>query len=174
MNRCYLSLGSNLRTPERQLRMALKKLRNTPGIQVTKLASFYKNQAVGRRSQPAFCNTTVELFTNRSPLTVLRLCLALEAKQGRYRRVKWGARTLDIDILFYNQLKISRHNLTIPHPLIAEREFVIIPLREIMDQKLSCLPDTVGANSSINFFYRTNYVDRKVSDGYPQFPHPTN
>ncbi len=108
--------------------MALRKL---PYSQVVKIASFYRNPAWGRRTQPKFCNTVVALRTRLTPQQLLGYCQKIECQQGRIRKIKWGARTLDIDILLYGYKKIKNSTLEIPHPRIAERDFVRLPLQEI-------------------------------------------
>lgn len=132
MTRCYLSLGSNLRSPERQLRQALEKIRKLPKTRITKVSPLYFSDAVGRRAQPAYCNSVVEIETSHAPEALLDHCLAIEKKQQRVRKVRWGARTLDIDILLYGQQTIQQqHRLTIPHPRMLERDFVLKPLFKI-------------------------------------------
>lgn len=135
----YLALGSNLKTPERQLHLAINALRRTPGVQLLIQAPFYRNKAFGRRAQPDFCNTVVQIMTNFKPQKLLSVCQQLEKKQGRVRRTKWGARTIDIDILLYGTQTIHTPSLQIPHPALIQRDFVTIPLLQI-NPKIS-LPD---------------------------------
>ena len=135
----YLALGSNLKTPSRQLYLAIYALRRTPGIQLLRIAPFYRNNAFGRKSQPNFCNTVVKIMTNLSPQQLLSRCQRIEKKQGRIRRTKWAARTLDIDILFYGTQLIKTYSLTIPHPELVKRDFVTIPLLQISPE--IALPD---------------------------------
>lgn len=128
MIRTSLSLGSNLESPERQLRMAIKRLGKLPQSFLYAVAPFYKNKAVGRKSQPDYCNTVVLLNTRLTPMELLRQCQRIENQQGRVRTTRWGSRTLDIDILYYGDLTIKSPELEIPHPRIQERDFVLIPL----------------------------------------------
>lgn len=95
------------------------------------MARFYPNQAVGRKNQPLFFNTVIAITTTLPPTELLTRCLAIEKKQQRVRKIKWGARTLDIDILFYGQQVIKSKQLIIPHPRWQERDFVMKPLEEI-------------------------------------------
>lgn len=139
MTLCYLALGSNLGTPERQLRCAIQALRKNPYIRLIKCATFYHNKAWGRKMQPRFCNTVIAIHTTLTPEQLLTECQGLEKKQGRCRLVKWGARTLDIDILLYGSRKINTPRLTIPHPLMRFRDFVLIPLQEIAPEALDFL-----------------------------------
>jgi len=131
MTLCYLALGSNLNSPERQLRQAIEALRSLPLSNLSKVASFYRSKAWGRKLQPPFCNTVVAIHTRLSPQQLLYFCQKIECKQGRVRKVRWGARTLDIDILTYGSQKIKTLDLVIPHPRMHERDFVQIPLLEI-------------------------------------------
>lgn len=127
----YLALGSNLKTPSRQLHLAIHALRRAPGIHVLTIAPFYSNKAVGRRSQPDFCNTVIKIMTTLTAQQLLLSCQKIEKKQGRIRRTKWAARTLDIDILFYGSQVIQTPSLIIPHPELIKRDFVTIPLLQI-------------------------------------------
>lgn len=127
----YLALGSNLRSPERQLRQAVNHLRKLPKTAVVALSNIHFSAAVGRRAQPPYSNSVVKIRTCLPPKTLLRHCLAIEKKQQRVRKVRWGARTLDIDILLYGQQTIQNHCLTIPHPRMHERDFVLKPLLSI-------------------------------------------
>lgn len=135
----YLSLGSNLKTPSRQLQLAISALRRAHGIQVLTIAPFYSNKAIGRRAQPNFCNTVVKILTMLTPRQLLLSCRKIEKKQGRIRRTKWAARTLDIDILFYGTKTIQTPSLTIPHPELIKRDFVTTPLLQINPE--IALPD---------------------------------
>ena len=131
MTICYIALGSNLKTPERQLHLALARLRRLPRIQLLAVAPFYRNSAVGRKAQPDFCNTVAKISTTLSPKELLLAFQKIETQQGRIRRKKWDARTLDLDILFYGTRHIKTPTLIIPHPRLAERDFVTIPFRQI-------------------------------------------
>lgn len=128
MTIAYLSLGSNLRTPERQMRQALHRIRTLSNLTLLQISPLYFNPAVGRRSQPPFCNCVIKIKTTLSPKALLRLCLSVEKLQQRTRKVRWGARTLDIDILLYGNRTIHQPDLMIPHPRMLDREFVLMPL----------------------------------------------
>lgn len=128
---CYLALGSNLKSPQRQLRRAIDAIRRLPSTEITHIARFYPSKAWGRKVQPSFYNTAVAIRTSLTPEMLLTKCQQIETRQGRCRRIKWGARTLDIDILLYGTRQIKKPKLTIPHPYLLERDFVLIPLLEI-------------------------------------------
>jgi 2-amino-4-hydroxy-6-hydroxymethyldihydropteridine diphosphokinase len=131
MTLCYLGLGSNLDSPERQLRRAIAALGKLPYSYVIKVASFYHSQALGRKAQPDYCNTVVALHTLLCPEQLLFYCQKIERQQGRIRKIRWGARTLDIDILLFGSQKINTLKLKVPHPRLKQRDFVLVPLREI-------------------------------------------
>ncbi len=130
--RCYLSLGSNLRSPQRQLHQAIRLLCHLPHSRLVKCSKLYFNQAQGLRAQPPFYNAVVSLDTTLAPLQLLHHCQTIENSQGRVRKKRWGARTLDIDILIYGQLQCKTPKLTLPHPRLNLRDFVLIPLRQLM------------------------------------------
>jgi len=130
--RCFLSLGSNLRSPERQIFQAIRLLRNLPRTTLTKHSALYFNPAVGLRAQPAFCNAVVLIETHLTANQLLSHCQQIELQQGRVRKKRWGARTLDIDILIYGQLKCHTPKLTLPHPRLLERDFMLVPLLQLL------------------------------------------
>lgn len=131
MTLSYLALGSNLRMPQRQLHRAIRQLRKLPKTHVIKIASFFTSKAWGRKIQPDFYNTVVAIHTSLTPKALLAECQAIENSQGRIRQLKWGARTIDIDIILYGSKEIKTSNLIIPHPQLLHRDFVLLPLLEI-------------------------------------------
>lgn len=131
MTVCYLGLGSNLASPERQLRRAIRALRKLPKSFIIKVAAFHHSIADGRKAQPNYVNTVIALHTQLSPNALLLYCQKIEQQQGRVRKVRWGARTLDIDILLFGKKTINTPTLCIPHPRMLERDFVLLPLLEI-------------------------------------------
>ena len=128
---CYLGLGSNLRSPERQLRQALAALQKLPHCALTKTSSVYFSKPYGMRAQPTYCNMVVQLLTTLPPTLLLAYCHKLEKNQLRVRNKRWGSRTLDIDILLYGKQRIHSKLLTIPHPQMFKRDFVLLPILEI-------------------------------------------
>jgi len=155
MNVAYIGLGSNLGDRERYLMQALERIEKNPEITITKISSIYETYPVGITEQPLFLNMVIEIETNFSPFELLNFLQEIESEFGRRREIKWGPRTLDLDILLYNQenmksdeikwgprtldLDILLYNqenmkserLIIPHPRMQERGFVLIPLHEI-------------------------------------------
>ena len=129
MNRAYLLLGSNLSDPWQQLHTARKKISMCVDI-ITK-SSIYETKAWGKTDQPDFLNQVILVSTELSPEDLLNKLLAIEGGMGRARSEKNAPRLIDIDILFYNSSIIKAEHLSVPHPRITERRFVLIPLHEI-------------------------------------------
>ncbi|GGA48365.1 2-amino-4-hydroxy-6-hydroxymethyldihydropteridine diphosphokinase [Psychrobacillus lasiicapitis] len=131
MNRAYISLGSNIGDRLHYLQQAVRLLQNVKGIKVCQVSSVYETDPVGYVDQDAFLNIVVELETSLTPHELLKKCNEIEAELGRTRDIHWGPRTVDLDILLYNEENVKSENLIIPHPRMTERGFVLIPLVEI-------------------------------------------
>jgi 2-amino-4-hydroxy-6-hydroxymethyldihydropteridine diphosphokinase len=125
----YLSLGSNLGDREANLRTAIQKLKEI-GNPVA-VSSFYETEPVEVQSQPWFLNCAVKLDTEKMPRQLIAAILALEQEMGRQRKQQKGPRTIDIDILLFGSSVIEIPSLTVPHPRMHERRFVLEPLAEI-------------------------------------------
>ncbi len=128
----YIALGSNMGDKMATCRRALDLLSRAG--RVTKVSSFYCTEPVGYPNQEDFINAVAELETSLSPLALLVACHVIEDKLGRSRLLQWGPRTIDLDILLYGDQVVNNSELTIPHPLMAERRFVLVPLCEIAPQ----------------------------------------
>ncbi len=126
----YLGLGSNLGDREANLRRALRRLREG-GVQIERCSGVYETEPWGVREQPRFLNAVCRGRTELAPPDLLALAKRIEGELGRAATVRYGPRTIDIDILLYGDLVLDTPDLTIPHPRLAERAFVIIPLAEI-------------------------------------------
>ena len=137
MNIAYIALGSNLSSPERQIDQALHALQSIGELRA--LSNWYQSKAVGPGNQPDYINGVVKLKTALDPFNLLQQLQGIELKQGRERIIHWGPRTLDLDIVLFNEASLYSHRLTIPHPRLTERDFVIIPLMDI--DKNMRLPD---------------------------------
>ncbi len=124
----FLALGSNLGDREATLAAALEAL---PGVRAVRKSSLYETEPVGGPPQPEYLNQVVAGETALPPEELLPACLAVEARFGRERRVRGGPRTLDIDILFYGDVVRESPRLTLPHPRLHQRRFVLVPLAEI-------------------------------------------
>ena len=135
MSKAYIGLGSNLEDPLAQLRRATAALAALPDTTLVAASSVYRSSPVGPDGQPDYLNAAARLDTALEPLTLLRALQAIEDAQGRVRGERWGARTLDLDLLLYDDLILDSNELTLPHPRIAERDFVLYPLAEISDTR---------------------------------------
>lgn len=140
MARAYIGLGSNLQTPSAQLRKALQTLAATPGIVHVVTSPFYRSVAIGPGEQPDYVNAVAQLDTALSPLALLDVLQAIEQAQERVRgAIRWTARTLDLDLLLFDNQVIESERLTIPHPRMSERNFVLRPLMDLAPTL--CMPD---------------------------------
>ena len=129
--RAFIGLGSNLAEPQQQLRSALDAMGAMPQTRLLRHSSFYRSAPVGPGEQPDYINAVAELETGLAPLELLDRLQAIESVHGRERHIRWGARTLDLDILLLDSRQIDEPRLQVPHPRIAERNFVLIPLAEM-------------------------------------------
>ena len=131
----YLGLGSNIGVREESLNNAIAELSGVPGIQVTKISSRYETKPYGNTNQPDFINMAVEVDTNLTPLDLLETVLGIEHELGRVRTEIWGPRSIDIDVLLYEDLELKLTDLKVPHPEMHLRSFVIDPLYEIAPKR---------------------------------------
>jgi 2-amino-4-hydroxy-6-hydroxymethyldihydropteridine diphosphokinase len=127
----YLGLGSNLQTPILQLQSARNAIEEMDAIEEISFSSLYRSPPMGPQDQPDYVNAVMGIHTTLEALVLLSAMQQIENEQGRVRSQRWGARTLDIDILLYDDCLMDTPELTIPHPRMKEREFVMRPLREI-------------------------------------------
>jgi 2-amino-4-hydroxy-6-hydroxymethyldihydropteridine diphosphokinase len=127
----YVALGSNLGDPRRQLLDAMDALSNLPDIRLLQRSRLYRTPPWGVLEQPPFINAAVELDTALSPHALLDAMLAIEQRAGRVRAERNGPRTLDLDLLHVDGVQLDDPQLTLPHPRMAERAFVLLPLHDI-------------------------------------------
>ena len=127
----YIGLGSNLDQPIQQLLTAYQELANLPETTFLAGSSLYSSQPVGPQDQPDFVNAVVKLETKLSAIALLDALQALEQQHQRVRLRHWGPRTLDLDLLLYDQQQIALPRLSVPHPQMHLRGFVLLPLAEI-------------------------------------------
>ena len=130
-SRAFIALGSNLQDPETQVKHALLALDKLPKTKLVKASSLYKTSPVGYIKQPDFINAVAEISTKLSPLELLDAILNIENDAGRERSFANAPRVLDCDLLLYDDIKMITEKLTLPHPRIFERGFVLLPLSEI-------------------------------------------
>lgn len=130
-HRAFIALGSNLQDPQRQVRQALTEISEMPGIQLVRASSLYRTAPVGYDNQPDFINAVAEITTDIPPAALLQALLALETTHGRERPFPNAPRVLDLDLLLYDDLTMHSEELTLPHPRMHSRGFVLLPLAEI-------------------------------------------
>lgn len=130
----YIGLGSNIGDRKKNIDSAIEMLNSADDITVSAVSTYINTPPVGYTDQPDFLNAVVELKTTLSPQKLLAVCQDTERELKRVRVVKWGPRTIDLDILLYGEAVLDDENLIIPHPRMHEREFVMKPLKEIAPQ----------------------------------------
>ncbi|MEQ1719998.1 MAG: 2-amino-4-hydroxy-6-hydroxymethyldihydropteridine diphosphokinase [Nitrosomonas sp.] len=127
----FIALGSNLENPILQIQKAFEELAHIPETQLTKQSSLYQSKPVGRLNQPDFVNAVIKIRTHLTPHGLFDELMAIEQIHGRIRESVNAPRTLDLDLLLYDALTFQDKQLTIPHPRMFQRAFVLIPLQEI-------------------------------------------
>ncbi len=152
----YIGLGSNIGNREENLTKALEMLRSTAGIRVTAVSVYINTAPVGYTEQPDFLNTVAEVKTSLTAYELLAVCGDIEKKLKRERLIHWGPRTIDLDILLFGNLVLNDELLTLPHPRMLEREFVLKPLNEIAPEALHPL-----CNKSIRELYH-DFLNKKL------------
>ena len=130
MSTAYVALGSNLGDREENLRNALKHLEENE-VRVVKVSTFIETEPYGVTDQPGFVNAVCQVETELEPLELLRLLLKIELEMGRVRIRRWGERNIDLDLLLYEDACVVSEELTLPHPDMQNRDFVLLPLAEI-------------------------------------------
>ena len=127
----YIGLGSNLKDPKAQIKKALDSLNENNETKLINASSYYESKPLLDIPGPNYINAVCKIETKLSAINLLNLCQEIEDNQQRVRELKWGSRTIDLDILLYGQQVISSERLSIPHPEITNRAFVLVPLYEI-------------------------------------------
>lgn len=131
MSRAYLGIGSNMGNKKENIEKTIELLKNNPEIIVSAISSYYETEPVGYTDQDWFLNIVVEIDTNLDPYALLEYCQYIENTLKRKRIIHWGPRTIDVDILLYENFTSNDEKLIVPHPRMCERSFVMIPLYEI-------------------------------------------
>jgi 2-amino-4-hydroxy-6-hydroxymethyldihydropteridine diphosphokinase len=131
-NRSFLSLGANQHAPIRMLHLARDLLKKLPKTYIEQESNIIATPAFGVTQQQGFYNQVIEIRTHLTPIQLLDSCQHIEKKLGRTRKIHWGPRQIDIDILTYNELEINHPRLTLPHPQIWQRDFI----QELLQQLL--------------------------------------
>jgi 2-amino-4-hydroxy-6-hydroxymethyldihydropteridine diphosphokinase len=127
----YLGLGTNLGDREANLRQAIQRLEQIDGIELQEISDLYETSPVGYLDQPPFYNMVIRSTTTLSPRSLLEQVLQVENQLRRVRTIRFGPRSIDIDILLYEDRLVNEEDLQIPHPRMVERGFVLVPLFEI-------------------------------------------
>lgn len=149
----WIGLGSNLDDPFLQVQTALQELAQLPQTRLLRASRLWHSKPMGPQDQPDYVNAVAELETSLEPLALLDQLQALEQSHRRVRLQHWGPRTLDLDLLLYDQQQINHPRLQVPHPGLTQRSFVLAPLAELepellipgharVSQLLSALPDS--------------------------------
>lgn len=132
-NKVYLSLGSNIGDRKGYIEKAVELIENTKGVKVLKKSGLYETTPVGYLEQDLFLNAVIKIETDFSAREILKIMNKIETELDRKREIRWGPRTIDIDILIFSDKKIDETDLIIPHKEMLNRLFVLIPLTEIYD-----------------------------------------
>lgn len=128
---CYLGLGSNLGDKQNYINRTIECISILSGVKFLRSSKLITTKPYGKTDQPDFLNCVIEIETSLKPAELLRECLEIEAQLGRIRKEKWGPRTIDIDLLFYEDRIINSKSLVIPHPDLHKRQFVLASLNEL-------------------------------------------
>lgn len=128
----YIGLGTNIEDREHYLMEAIRMLDEHPAIRVSACSAIYETDPVGYLEQPPFLNMVIRAVTSLPPEALLAHMMKVEQALGRTREIRWGPRTIDLDLLLYGTFSMETPELTIPHPRMLERAFVMIPLLDVM------------------------------------------
>ena len=131
--KAVIGIGTNIGDRAENIRNAVEALNLLPDVKVLRCASIYETAPWGFTEQQSFYNTVVEIETTKSPEILLGACLGIESGMGRVREFKYGPRVIDLDLLIVEGYVDNSPDITVPHPLIGERDFVLVPLKELYD-----------------------------------------
>jgi 2-amino-4-hydroxy-6-hydroxymethyldihydropteridine diphosphokinase len=157
VSRAFIALGSNLDDPASRIRRAFEELAELPASRVLRRSSLYRSAPVGWLDQPDFINAVVELETALSPRDLLTALLEIERNHGRLREYSNSPRTLDLDVLMYDDVKCDEPELVLPHPRMHQRAFVLQPLLEIAPD---CRIDGHGPAAQLLALCREQQIER--------------
>ncbi len=136
MQEAFIALGANLGDREWSLTEAVRRLKADSELKVRHISAIYETSPVGFTDQPSFLNMAVCLGTDLDPIALLHRLLAIEQEMGRVRDVRWGPRNIDLDLLVYGDVKMETSELSLPHPRMGQRAFVLVPLRHIWPDEI--------------------------------------
>ena len=131
MNIVFIALGSNLNNPIYHVEKGIRDINHLLNTKVLKRSSLYKSKPIGPQNQRDYINAVIKIETLQEPIELLDSLQDIEIQHHRKKTRKWGPRTLDLDILIFNKLELNHKRLTIPHPEMINRDFVLIPLYEV-------------------------------------------
>lgn len=131
MRKALIGIGSNIGDRKEHIDTAIEALNHIPSVKVARMSPIYETEPWGYVNQENFYNAVIEVETNLTPNTLLGVCLGIEAGIGRIRNIKNGPRVLDLDLLLFEGRECMSAELTLPHPRMFERDFVLIPLRDL-------------------------------------------
>jgi len=166
-NQAYIALGSNMGDRERYLIEAIKKIHQQSNIEVVNISSIYETDPVGYTDQDQFLNMVIYVNTDLTAFQLLSTLQEIERQLNRKREIKWGPRTLDLDILLFNHENIEAEQLIVPHPRMHERAFVLIPLYELnqevsipnVDESILTIIDQLHDKEGVRIWKQKNGVD---------------
>lgn len=156
----FIGLGANLGDRAATLRTALSFLSDLPTMELIRVSSLYETAAVGVTEQPDFLNAVAEVSTPLSATALLDALLNLENLLGRKRTFRWGPRVIDLDLLLYGNEQIALPELTVPHPRLRERAFVLVPLAEVAPELV--MPGDYQAVAELTKYFRGDGNIRRV------------
>ncbi|MAH73019.1 MAG: 2-amino-4-hydroxy-6-hydroxymethyldihydropteridine diphosphokinase [Cellvibrionales bacterium TMED49] len=145
MSTAFIALGSNLCNPVSQVEKALCAIDNHNFIKLEKVSAFYNSPAIGPGVQPTYCNAVAQISTFLTSEKLLKTLQEVEKHQGRQRGRKWAPRTLDLDILMYDQLTITCGQLLLPHPRMHQRAFVLKPLSDLLTKNFVISNESISS-----------------------------
>ncbi len=156
MRKAVIGIGSNIGDRMAYIDMSVEMLNHIPSVKVLRRASIYETSPWGYVNQENFYNTVIEVETALSPNALLGVCLGIEAGIGRIREIKNGPRVIDLDLLLYEGSESTTAELTLPHPRMFERDFVLIPLKELY-------PDMKVYNYNLEHYYEYLHEESNVT-----------
>ena len=131
--KAVIGIGTNMGERYDNIENAVKALSLVPGIRILRESSVYETEPWGYTEQQGFYNNVIEVESEKSPQALLGICLGIEVGMGRVRQFTYGPRIIDLDLLFFENETSDTQELVLPHPLIGERDFVLVPLKELFD-----------------------------------------
>jgi 2-amino-4-hydroxy-6-hydroxymethyldihydropteridine diphosphokinase len=163
IKKAYLGVGANLQDKVANVHKAIMMVDAQEGCAVSAASSIYITKPVGLEDQPDFANAVVEIRTTLGPYELLELCNRVEDEMERERTIRWGPRVIDMDILLYEDVNIDEERLTVPHPRMMERAFVLVPLAEIAPDLE--LPGGITAHEAAERIDRAGIIEILLKSG---------